>query len=249
LGEAFRKGGRAAWLNLPAMAALQTAMAVVVTIYYCWPPGSAILSRYAAWQHSGGVLFAAIATALAGGVLSEFSIVYFQNGGRWTLASAENMAFKWAFFFVSGAIVYEFYGWQAVWWGQGAAWSVLVPKVLLDQFGYTVFWSTPFNAILLRWQILGYSFRRLRAELNRNFVTERMLPLLVTNWLFWLPGVCLIYAMPTNLQSPLFIFATAIWGLLLPAVMRQEGSEAPAGDALREPALLVTPGDGEPSQT
>jgi len=203
------------------MLVLLTAMAAVVAIYYCWPAGAALLSRYAAWQHAGGVLAAALATACAGGVLSEVSLVYFQNGGRWTRDNLENMAFKWMFFFVSGAIVYEFYGWQAVWWGQGATWQVLVPKILVDQFGYTVFWSTPYNTVLTRWQMLGYSGSRLWMELDRDFVTERMLPVLVTNWMFWIPGVTLIYSMPLILQTPLFVFATAIWGLLLLAVTRQ----------------------------
>jgi len=203
------------------MLVLLTAMAAVVAIYYCWPAGAALLSRYAAWQHAGGVLAAALATACAGGVLSEVSLVYFQNGGRWTRDNLENMAFKWMFFFVSGAIVYEFYGWQAVWWGQGATWQVLVPKILVDQFGYTVFWSTPYNTLLTRWQMLGYSGSRLGMELNGDFVTGRMLPVLVTNWMFWIPGVTLIYSMPLILQTPLFIFATAIWSLLLLAVTRQ----------------------------
>jgi hypothetical protein len=65
-------------------------------------------------------------------------------------------------------------------------------------------------------------------ELNWDFVAERMLPVLVSNWMFWIPGVVLIYSLPTNLQTPLFIFATAIWGLLLPAVARQGGNAAPA---------------------
>jgi len=212
------------------MLMLLTAMAAVVAVYYCWPAGSAFLSRYAAWQHAGGVLAAALATACAGGVLSELSLVYFQNGGRWTWSHVEDMGFKWAVFFVSGAIVYEFYGWQAVWWGQGTTWQVLVPKVLVDQFGYTVVWATPYYALLTRWQMLGFSGSRLGMELNGDFVTERMLPILVTNWMFWIPGVTLIYSMPLILQTPLFIFATAIWGLLLPAVTRQ-GSLQPAAPA------------------
>jgi hypothetical protein len=62
-------------------------------------------------------------------------------------------------FFIAGAIVYEFYAWQAIWFGQGAAWSVLVPKILVDQFIYTVFWATPYYTLLTRWQALGYSGR------------------------------------------------------------------------------------------
>ena len=225
LGRAARKGLLAAWHNLLPMLVLEGAMAVLVAIYYFWPPGAALLSRYAAWQHSGGVLLSALATALAGGVLSELSLVYLQDKGRWTRGHLENMAFKFAMFFVSGIMVYELYLWQAVWFGNGAAWSVLVPKVLVDQFVYSAFWATPFVTILLRWQSLRYSGARLWKELDLDFVLERMLPVLVTNWMFWIPGVCLIYSMPQILQSPLFIFATAIWGLLLPAVTRQGRDE------------------------
>jgi hypothetical protein len=226
------------------MLALQLAMAVVVALYYCWPAAASLLSRYAAWQHAGGILAAALATAFAGGVLSELSMVYFQNRGRWTRSNVENMGFKWGLFFVSGAIVYEFYGWQAVWWGQGATWSVLVPKVLVDQFGYTVFWATPYYALLYRWQTLRYSGRRLWMELNRAFVTGRMLPILVANWMFWIPAVTLVYSMPLILQTPLFIFATAIWGILLPAVTRQGRRETPLRDPLAAgPEILARPAE------
>jgi hypothetical protein len=235
--EAFRKGGRAAAQNLFPMLALELAMGSVVAIYYCWPAGAALLSRYAAWQHSGGVLAAALATAFAGGVLSELSLVYFNSKGRWTRRNVESMAFKWLVFFVSGGIVYEFYLQQAVWFGQGTTWSVLVRKVLVDQFGYTVIWSTPYYALLTRWQALGYSGSRLRAELGPEFITRRMLPILVTNWMFWIPGVSLIYSMPSILQTPLFIFAIAIWGLLLPAVT----TEDPHTDGAQNP-MMAAPG-------
>ena len=226
LSAAVRKGILAAWANLLPMLVLEAAMAAMVAIYYCWPAGSAFLSRYAAWQHSGGVLAAAFATAVAGGVLSELSLVYLRDKGRWTATHLENMGFRLVMFFISGAIVYEFYLGQTIWFGEGAAWSVLVPKILVDQFIFTVFWATPYQTLMTRWQSLRYSGRRLWLELNPAFLTERVLPILVTGWMFWIPGVVFIYSMPSNLQAPLFIFGTAIWGLLLPAVARQEGSEA-----------------------
>lgn len=225
LGRAFQKGLLAAWHNLVPMLVLEGAMAIVVAAYYFWPAAADLLSRYAVWQHKGGVLLSALATALAGGALSEVSLVYLQDKGRWTARHIESMAFKFVMFFISGAAVYEFYAWQAVWFGDGPAWSVLIPKVLVDQFIYTAFWAVPFMTLMLRWQTLRYSGLRLWHELDGYFLTERMLPVLVTNWMFWIPGVLLIYSMPQTLQSPLFIFATAIWGLLLPAVTKQERSE------------------------
>ena len=208
------------------MLALQTAMAFVVATYYCWPAGASLLARYATWQHSGGILAAAVATALAGGVLSELSRVYIQDKGRWTLTHVDNMVFNMVLFFICGGLVYEFYRWQAVWFGEGATWSVLVPKILVDQFIYSVVVATPLYTFAPRWHELRYSGTKLWQELDINFVTDRMLPVLVTNWMFWLPGVTLIYSMPSILQTPLFIFATAIWGLLLPAVTRQGASHA-----------------------
>ena len=222
IGEAFRKGFRAAWQNLPAILALQGAMAAIVAIYYCWPLGASYLGRYAEWQQSGGILVAALATACAGGILSEISLVYFQQAGHWTRTNLENVAFKWILFFISGAITYEFYRLQGYWFGQGTTLNVLVPKVLVDQFGYTILWAAPFYTLTTRWQALGYSFEKLKRELWMEIFIERFLPILITNWMFWIPGVSLIYSMPALLQTPLFIFAVAIWGLLLPAVTKQE---------------------------
>jgi len=228
----MRKGVVAAWQNLVPMLVLQAAMAAMVVIYYFWPAGSVVLARYAAWQHSGGVLVAALATAVAGGVLSELSLVYFRDGGRWTAGHLENMGFRLVMFFISGSIVYEFYGWQTVWFGEGTDWSILVPKILVDQFIFTVVWATPYQALMTRCQILRYSGRRLWQELNWDFLAERVLPLLITGWVFWIPGVTIIYSMPSNLQAPLFIFGTAIWGLLLPAVARQDGSATGASEVV-----------------
>ncbi len=218
------------------MLVLEGLMALLVAVYYWLPAGAVFLGHFAAWQHAGGVLGAGAATAVAGGLLSEISIVYFQDKGRWSLRHFEHAGFKLGLFFLSGVIVYEFYLQQAVWFGNGPGWRVLLPKVLADQFGYTVFWSVPSQTLLTRWHDLHYSGRRLRRELVRTFVTERMLPVLVTNWMFWIPGVSLIYAMPSNLQTSLFIFATATWGLLLPAVTRQADGTGTLNDLVPSPS-------------
>ena len=147
---------------------------------------------------------------------STFSTV----GGRWTRAHLDNAAFKAGLFLVFGAIVYEFYYFQSVWFGNGAVWSIILPKLIVDQLGYTPFISVPSQTILIRWYHAGYSFSRLRPELNRDLVTERMLPVLVTNWMFWIPGVTFIYSMPQDLQMPLAVLANAIWSILLSAAAR-----------------------------
>ena len=62
---------------------------------------------------------------------------------------------------------------------------------------------------------------------NPNFVIDRMLPIVVTNWMFWIPAVTLVYSLPLPLQMPLNIFATAIWGVLVAAVAKQSEKSVP----------------------
>jgi hypothetical protein len=245
IGLAFRQGGAAAWENIGAIVGLQALMAAIVAVYYCWPPGSAVLARYAAWQTSGGDLGNGLAAGLAGGVLSELSLVYFQDRGRWRRSHVESLCFKFAIFFVAGCIVYQFYRLQAYWWGQGASLGVLVPKVLVDQFGYTVLFAAPYYAVMTRWFALRYSVARLLRELDARFVTERMLPVLVMNWMFWIPAITLVYAMPFALQPPLYIFATAIWGLLVAAIGRQTARAAANATTISPPGadLVVEPAE------
>jgi hypothetical protein len=212
------------------MLGLEIAMAAVVAVYYLWPAGADVVTGYAAWLHSGGILATALAAALAGGVLSELSLVYVQHGGRWTRVHLERMLFNSVLFFLGGSVVYEFYHLQACLFGDSPDWRVILKKLVVDQFGFTVFWATPYQALVIRWQALHYSASRLRGELGWNFVLERMVPILLTNWIFWFPCMGLIYSMPLLLQPALFIFGTASWGLLMPAVARQEreGMVAPA---------------------
>jgi len=204
------------------MLLLQGVMALIVASYYYWPVGTSVLTRYAVWQHQGGIIAGALATGVAGGILSEYSLVYFQNRGRWTAHHVEHMIFKFGLFTIGGAIVYIFYAYQAIWFGDGNSWPVLLKKICVDQFIFSLFWANPFSAVMTRWFNLRYSGSKLWQELDLHFLNERILPVCITGWMFWIPGVFLIYSMPTPLQVPLFIFANAIWGILLPAVSRQE---------------------------
>jgi hypothetical protein len=82
--------------------------------------------------------------------------------------------------------------------------------------------------LLTRWQALRYSGEKLWREVRGNFLTERLLPMLVTNWMFWIPAITFIYAMPFMLQPALAVFASAIWGILVSAIGRQEPASSGA---------------------
>ena len=217
------------------MVALLSAMAAVVVIYYTWPAGATVLSWYASWQQAGGLLRTGLAAGFAGGVLSELSLVVARDRGRLSLEHLGSMAFRFTVFFFGGILVSVFYAYQARWFGDGTSWRVLLPKVLVDQLIFSVFWSTPYQTITFRWQVLHYSLPRLWSELDGNFVIERMWPVLITNWMFWIPGVTLVYSMPLILQMPLSIFATAMWSILLAGLAKPAG--APDTDMVPGPIL------------
>jgi hypothetical protein len=218
------------------MSVLLVAMAGIVFAYYFWPAGAHLLSWYAHWERAGGILRTGLTAGFAGGVLSELSVVYLRDRGRWTTRHLENIVFRFTVFFFGGMVVGEFYDWQAFWFGDGGGWRVLLPKVLVDQFIFSVVWSTSYQTLTYRWQVLRYSTPRLWRELNGAFVMERMLPVLITNWMFWIPGVTLIYTMPLLLQMPLNIFATAIWSLLLAGLAQPAGTP----DTVMVPGPILT---------
>ena len=209
------------------MVVLLAAMALMVAIYYCWPVAASVLAAYGAWQHAGGIVRTGLVSGFAGGFLSELCVVYFRDRGRWNAMHLENMVFRFFIFFFGGMIVGEFYVWQAYWFGDGVSFRILLPKVLVDQFIFSVFWSTTYQSLTFRWQVLRYSFSRLWSELDGSFVIDRMLPVLVTNWMFWIPGVTLVYSMPLQLQMPLSIFATAMWSILLAGLARPAVAPTP----------------------
>jgi hypothetical protein len=240
VAEAARKGLRAARQNLPAMLAIQGLIVGVVMIYYGCPATRPFFARISAWQRAGGLPAAMLASACGAGLLAEISTVYLQNSGRWTRHHLESAVFKFFLYAVSGGIVYEFYRLQTFMFGDSPAWSVVLKKLCVDQFGYTPAWSVPFQSIALRWLALHYSGRDLWRDLRTDYVIDRMLPALVTNWIFWIPVMSMIYLLPYALQMPLAIFATAIWVLLLTALSRHQTVAAAAATE------LVLPEIGEP---
>jgi hypothetical protein len=114
-----------------------------------------------------------------------------------------------------------FYELQAHWFGVGRSPGTLATKTLVDQFLYTPFVSNPMQTLAFLWKSEQFSLRRTVEKMRqfRQFYLLTVLPVLVSNWLFWIPMVVLIYCFPTSLQLPLGILACAIWSLLIAALV------------------------------
>jgi hypothetical protein len=119
-------------------------------------------------------------------------------------------------FGVLGVFQNYLYAFQAKLFGTGTSWQVLVPKVLFDQFVWTVFFANPYQAVLYLWKNNGFSMKKVATQMLpfKPFWGTQILPVLITNWAFWIPMVSIIYCFPAELQLPLAILAVTIWVLL-----------------------------------
>jgi hypothetical protein len=99
-------------------------------------------------------------------------------------------------------------------------------ETFVDQFLYTPFLSNPMQTLTFLWKSEQFSFRRTVEKLRhfRQFYVLTVLPVLVSNWCFWIPMVILIYCFPTSLQLPLGILAVAIWSMLIAALVEPADS-------------------------
>jgi hypothetical protein len=146
---------------------------------------------------------------------------------RWILQQKPS-ATPWADLFYAGLV----FGMVGVWvdilytlqvqmFGGGTDWITMVKKMLVDQF----ISSPPFNYIvmvLFGWREGGFTLQCLRSLLTWNYAIHRYLPVLVAVWCVWIPGVLVVYCMPTELQFPVGSLIQSFWMMIF-KFMRQSG--------------------------
>lgn len=204
---------------MPALV-LQALLGVLVASYFLWPSSAVVLYKLSAWKQSGGIGFSFIATGFAGGVLAELSKVYLGQRGRWTRANVEDGLFNFMLLGFGGSVVHIFYELQAQWFGDHLAWSVILKKSAADMLLFTPIWATPYQTIFWLWKNHRYQWERVREELNPGYFMKHYLPVLIMEWVFWIPVVMMTYSLPLVLQFPFFLVAMATWGLLLAALTK-----------------------------
>ncbi len=126
------------------------------------------------------------------------------------------MVFQLLFFAALGAYVDFLYRGLGALWGNAPDFATVGKKVLFDQFVSSPLVTIPFSTVAFVWKDSGFSAARTRDAFRAQggfFV--RYLPTLVTCWGFWGPVLVAVYAMPGDLQFPLFLAAQAAWTLLL----------------------------------
>lgn len=216
-GSSVRAGMRAARQSIKPAVFVWVLMACVATLYYAVPASQGFFSALNALQARMGLAFPFFGMGLSVGLMAEAVKVGMSREKRWTRTNTANAAFNLVMFGVLGVLQNYFYLLQVKMFGTGASLQVLLPKVIVDQFVWTVFLANPYQTILYLWKNQGFSWSKVVAKMSpfKPFWGTQVLPVLIANWAFWIPMVAIIYCFPDELQLPLVMLAVTIWVLLL----------------------------------
>ncbi len=155
-----------------------------------------------------------IAFSFAAAVLPEILKILFFQKGKVKKKNVRNVLFGIVLFGAMGILTDIFYSTVQVWlYGNGTDLATVLKKTATDQFAFSPMTCT-IVLLSLMWKENGF-------RVNTNgfsfplFFREKLVPLYVAMWLVWIPGVTLVYFMPTALQMPVSSFILCFWALII----------------------------------
>lgn len=202
--------------------ALQVFALALVLLYYFSPGARPGFETVAGWKTQYGFAYSALSTAIFGGII-PFLYLWASGSIRQDRWRGE-LLFYLFFWGYRGVEVDLFYRLQTYMFGDGAALAVVLPKVLVDQFGYSVFIAAPGQVVFFLWKERNFSFAATKPDLNLATLTTGVVTVLFSQWMVWIPAVSIIYCLPSALQIPLFNLVVCFWVLLLTFVSQRSAA-------------------------
>jgi hypothetical protein len=205
----------------------------IVLAYYYWQPARTVFDQISQLKMAWGVGFAILSTSLFGGLIP--SLITACNNG---LSAARNFYLIWTnvlLWGVKGLEIDLLYQAEARVFGADNQFSTIFTKTLFDQFIYVPIFGLPNVILFLLWRDLDFSGKRFKLAMGPHWYRERILPILISNWVLWIPAVALIYSLPTSLQLPIQNLVLVFWNLILVFFTNRKFSGR-ASDEARSPA-------------
>lgn len=213
LQDARDTGLLAARKNLVAGICLWIFGLGIVLAYYYWPAAQAWFQRLAAWKDDWGIAFSIVSTAIFGGLIPSMITAI---GNRFSLArnlyiGATNVVL-WG---LKGIELDFLYRGQAWLFGETNDVFTITCKTLVDQVLYVPLIGITNVVLFVLWRDLNFSWSRFCQTLGPHWYSERILPVVISNWFLWIPAVVVIYSLPTALQLPIQNLVLVFWNLIL----------------------------------
>jgi len=201
---------------LPAVALWSLAVGIILA-YSFLPQVRDALDRVAAFKQEYGYAFSAISTPIFAALLPLLMQRLVRVFGARRIAPEPwtSLPFLVAFWAYRGAEIDGLYRLQAWLWGQTSTLGVVTVQVVIDQGGYVMLWAIPTMVVLLLFKDCGYSIGRTWRQLGRRWYRRRCVPILVVNWLVWIPAVIVIYSLPLGLRLPVMNINVCLFMMLV----------------------------------
>jgi len=206
----FKVGLSAVRANVVPMVVLWCVAVATIAGYLSSPSFAALFEPLARWQTESGWLAAFLNRVILCGVVPGLFMacvpsirpprlwlvvtVYSLWGGAW------------------GVLCDAFFALQAHVFGHGHDMLTLAAKTAVDQLLWNVVICTPVNALFFPW--VANDFHRGERLSLREFLLCRCLPMLVSNWIVFIPVTIVVYAFPKPLQVQLTGLVGSFWMLV-----------------------------------
>ncbi len=231
--SALRLAARAMRENFLPGLLLQALMLVFLGLYVAHEGTRLFLSHVAHLKLESGYGFAFVSYVLAAALLPEILRVAFFQRGTVTRRNVRNFLTGAPAWGLMGVLVDFFYRCQVAWFGSGNDWQTIAVKMLVDQFLFSPFVSAPLMVGFFSWRDAGFRGSALPGIFNRRFFPGRVFPVQVAAWCIWIPGVCLVYFMPDQLQIPVAVLIQSFWVLVFTLVHSRSTGPTPAAASAR----------------
>ena len=211
---ALHTAGKAARANLLPGLLLQCLMIVFFGLYVAHEGTRQFLAEVANLKQESGYLFAFVSYILSAALLPEILRVFFFQSGHPSRRNIWNFLTAAPAWGLMGVIVDFFYRCQALWFGTASDWNTILTKMAVDQFLFSPFIGNTLMVGYFAWRDLGFRRAAAKTIFKKGFFFERVFPVQVAGWCIWIPGVCLVYFMPSQLQMPVAALIQCFWVLI-----------------------------------
>ena len=204
--------------NLRPALVLQTFALAIVFGYFWSTRVHEALDVVGAIKLRYGYAYSAVATCIFGGLI-PYGVL--SLAGRVPKARRlGELAFYLMLWFWKGIEVDALYRAQAWWFGEGSSAATIAVKTAVDQLVYVPLWSAPIQVVLFTWKDAAFSASATRAAFARQSFAQRVLVVVCSTWVVWIPAVAIVYSLPSALQVPLFNLVLCFWCLLMSFISR-----------------------------
>jgi len=219
-----RPGLRGLRRNLIPGLVLQICALAIVLGYYFAPAFQATLDAIGGIKARYGYFYSAVSTAVFGGAI-PFLVLFLTRqvpkGRAWA-----GLAFYVGFWMWKGVEVDALYRCQVLLFGNAVTFGTVAAKTCVDQFAYNPLWAGPTQVIFFLWKDANFSWTGLKWQLEQEGLLHRVVVVLFSTWVVWIPAVAIVYTLPSALQIPLSNLVLCFWCLLLSFISKSGTQES-----------------------